>query len=492
MKSMLPIHLLVLAISAAQVFSAEVWVSKYMGSMSNARAMAVVAQELQARGHEIVYFLDDHSVNATAIAEVSKGFEVVNYGGLGTAGWHAFNEEFLAMDDVSGVFHMFHTQVGSYCEDLVAAARKRAATKQPDLLLLDVTFTCSLFLKDALDAPALYVAPAGFCDPFFSEPFGVPMVVASGGLPFSGLTPHGLLQRVQDALMGAVGGLVFQKVGWTISRGRAALGLKPQDAATYRGILVNQMPWGLELARPIPPNVRMVGPLQARPAAPLSGDLGAWANSREFAYASVGTEVRLPAERMQYFVDVVEALGMRVLLKLSKEHASALKPLNNKDVRLAMGWLPQNDILGHHECRLFVTHGGLNGVLEASWHGVPMLAFDFGFGDQPGNINRAVRAGTAIRVDGAGSDVAAAAAAGRRAKALDTANLRAIIQAHPGPKGAAEAGEELIRFGDRHLVPPPSQGSLLVPLLCVVLAVSWRRSRLLGFGFLVMAAYLLA
>ena len=97
--------------------------------------------------------------------------------------------------------------------------------------------------------------------------------------------------------------------------------------------------------------------------------------------------MRLPAERMQYFVDVVEALGMRVLLKLSREHALVLKPLG-KAVRLVTGWFPQNDVLGHPECGLFVTHGGLNGVLEASWHGVPMLAFDFGFGDQPENINR--------------------------------------------------------------------------------------------------------
>lgn len=36
-------------------------------------------------------------------------------------------------------------------------------------------------------------------------------------------------------------------------------------------------------------------------------------------------------------------------------------------------WLPQNDLLGHPNVRLFVAHAGTNGLGEALFHGVPML-----------------------------------------------------------------------------------------------------------------------
>ena len=38
-----------------------------------------------------------------------------------------------------------------------------------------------------------------------------------------------------------------------------------------------------------------------------------------------------------------------------------------------MSSLPQNDILSHSKTRLFVTHMGNNGQIEAVYHGVPML-----------------------------------------------------------------------------------------------------------------------
>ena len=55
-------------------------------------------------------------------------------------------------------------------------------------------------------------------------------------------------------------------------------------------------------------------------------------------------------------------------------------------------WLPQNDILGHPKTRLFIGHAGMNGMLEASYHGVPMICVPF-FGDQFDNAVMAERVG---------------------------------------------------------------------------------------------------
>ena len=59
-----------------------------------------------------------------------------------------------------------------------------------------------------------------------------------------------------------------------------------------------------------------------------------------------------------------------------------------------LSWLPQNDILGHPKTRLFIGHAGVNGILESSYHGVPMICSPF-FGDQFRNAQTAKQAGFA-------------------------------------------------------------------------------------------------
>ena len=57
------------------------------------------------------------------------------------------------------------------------------------------------------------------------------------------------------------------------------------------------------------------------------------------------------------------------------------KSLHLGDNVKVSSWLPQNDILGHPKTRLFIGHAGMNGMLEAAYHGVPMICVPF-FGDQ--------------------------------------------------------------------------------------------------------------
>lgn len=55
-------------------------------------------------------------------------------------------------------------------------------------------------------------------------------------------------------------------------------------------------------------------------------------------------------------------------------------------------------ILAHPNTKAFITHGGLNSMIETAYYGVPILGIPF-FGDQYANVATAVSKGFAIGVN---------------------------------------------------------------------------------------------
>ena len=61
-------------------------------------------------------------------------------------------------------------------------------------------------------------------------------------------------------------------------------------------------------------------------------------------------------------------------------------------------WVPQQEVLGHPNTKLFITHGGLLSTQEATYHGVPLVGIPI-FADQNTNMKQAERAGYAVTID---------------------------------------------------------------------------------------------
>lgn len=61
-------------------------------------------------------------------------------------------------------------------------------------------------------------------------------------------------------------------------------------------------------------------------------------------------------------------------------------------------WLPQQDLLGHPNIKLFITQGGLQSFEEAVLNGVPLLALPF-IADQFGNAMRIEKLGIGLYLD---------------------------------------------------------------------------------------------
>ncbi|XP_045120213.1 UDP-glycosyltransferase UGT5-like [Portunus trituberculatus] len=125
---------------------------------------------------------------------------------------------------------------------------------------------------------------------------------------------------------------------------------------------------------PYTPTVVHAGGIHCRPAKPLPQDLQQWVASSGkpgFIYFSLGSLVpssEMPEKYLKVLVEVFGSLEQRVLWKWDDDTIENLPP----NVRLSK-WLPQQDILGHPQLRLFITHGGLFSTQEATYHGVPIL-----------------------------------------------------------------------------------------------------------------------
>lgn len=108
-------------------------------------------------------------------------------------------------------------------------------------------------------------------------------------------------------------------------------------------------------------------------------------------YFSLGTNLKsadLPPEKLSVFLSVFGSLKQRVLWKFE---SSAKFPPNV----MVKSWLPQSDILGHPNVKVFITHGGLFGTQEGVYRSVPLLGIPI-YCDQHLNMMKADAAGYAL------------------------------------------------------------------------------------------------
>ncbi|XP_072232379.1 UDP glucuronosyltransferase 5 family, polypeptide G1 [Leuresthes tenuis] len=141
-----------------------------------------------------------------------------------------------------------------------------------------------------------------------------------------------------------------------------------------------------EFPRPTMPNVVYIAGFQSKKAKPLSAELETFMQSsgeHGVVVMSVGTVVSaLPHETTEAIAAAFAQLPQKVVWRFEGE-----RPLSLGNNTLLVNWLPQKDILGHPKTRVFVAHGGTNGVYEAIYHGIPVLGLPLLF-DQFDNLHR--------------------------------------------------------------------------------------------------------
>ncbi|XP_070699343.1 UDP glucuronosyltransferase 5 family, polypeptide D1 [Pempheris klunzingeri] len=148
-----------------------------------------------------------------------------------------------------------------------------------------------------------------------------------------------------------------------------------------------------EFPRPTMPNVIYIGGFQCKPAQPLPADLEEFVQSageHGVIIMTLGTLVNaLPKQVAEEIASVFAKMPQKVIWRHIGERPTTLG--NNT---LIVEWMPQKDLLGHPQIKVFVAHGGTNGVQEAIYHGVPVLGIPLFF-DQYDNLLRLQERGAA-------------------------------------------------------------------------------------------------
>eukprot|EP00058_Branchiostoma_floridae_P006284 XP_002591772.1 hypothetical protein BRAFLDRAFT_123522 [Branchiostoma floridae] len=206
---------------------------------------------------------------------------------------------------------------------------------------------------------------------------GVPAPTCCFPVPFSGLgRVRTFRDRVQN-LAGYVATMVFGRAITAFYFDHLAKKYIGADA-TFVTALADTDLWlltehpGLDPVRPHMPNMVNIGGFMATPAKPLPQDLEDFMQGSDHGVIifGLGTFVKgVPAELAEVFASAFAQLPQRVVWRYDEKEPPRGLGKNTK----VMKWMPQNDLLGHPKTRLFMNHGGLNGLHEAVYHGVPMV-----------------------------------------------------------------------------------------------------------------------
>ncbi|XP_054881211.1 UDP-glucuronosyltransferase 2C1-like [Poeciliopsis prolifica] len=141
-----------------------------------------------------------------------------------------------------------------------------------------------------------------------------------------------------------------------------------------------------EFPRPTMPNMVYIGGFQCKEAQPLPDELEEFMQSsgdHGVVVMSLGTLVSaLPSDITEAIAAAFAELPQKVIWRFVGDKPSSL----GKNTKL-VNWLPQKDLLEHPKTKVFIAHGGTNGMYEAICHGVPVLGLPLLF-DQFDNLLR--------------------------------------------------------------------------------------------------------
>ncbi|XP_072449000.1 UDP-glucuronosyltransferase 3A1-like [Chiloscyllium punctatum] len=275
--------------------------------------------------------------------------------------------------------------------------------EQFDIALIDAFNPCSLLVAEKLHVHFVSVHAGNFVNWYLADlPSPVSYIPASRSM----LTDQmGFWERVKNSAM-FLGAWLTERILFTqfdqVIRTCFPVGSQPTLSELYlkAELSIYNTDFTMDFPRPLLPNMVYVGGLLSKPAKPLPQELEdiiSTVGDEGFVMVTFGS--MLASVTQQVVLEELNAAFSRIPQLVIWRHLHSRWPsevLPAPNVKL-VDWLPQNDLLGHPKVRLLVTHGGLNSLMEAVYHGVPVIGIPL-FGDQFDNMVRVEAKGFGLTV----------------------------------------------------------------------------------------------
>ncbi|XP_066274647.1 UDP-glucuronosyltransferase 2C1-like [Branchiostoma lanceolatum] len=370
-----------LTVLAVQVSRAANVAMMYELAGSHWARFVVIGDALLSRGHTVTVVAPEDIVTwihrgdgdpFTYLTFPEAGTREYLEGYIGKAWTRVLEQRYMYQQTWSHVSS--YRQASRRCQSLLSQGDLLDKLRQADIILGEPLTPCAAVVSSAVGVPSALLSvpmPASWLGS------GAPAPTCCYPVPFSGLgrvrtfrdRVHNLAGYVATMVLGrAITAFYFDHLAKKYIGTDATFVTALADADLW---LITEHP-GLDPVRPYMPNMVNIGGFMARPAQSLSLELEDFMQGSDHGVIifGLGTFVKgLPSHLAEVFAAAFAKLPQRVVWRYDGKETPRGLGNNTK----LMKWIPQNDLLGHPKTRLFVNHGGLNGLHEAIYHGVPMV-----------------------------------------------------------------------------------------------------------------------
>ncbi|KAM5192178.1 UDP-glucuronosyltransferase 3A1-like [Mantella aurantiaca] len=394
------VFLLIFVLHFAFIHGAKILTISFMGG-SHYLLMDEISRILHNNGHEVRMFLQYGDGNLPGYKQPPTPYPVTTYS-LDEKHLQEFMDMFTGMQKkfLQGRFGFdfvlkLVTELSYQCNMTLHQTEILNFLKEEhyDLAVVEAFNPCTLLVSEKLGLPFIAFFPGIMAN---ADRVGMPSPLSYTPLFQTHLTDQmDFFGRLKNTLHFFVS-LIIQKKLDSVFDGVIEEHFPAESRPNIADLHLKAELWlynidfTLEFPRPLLPHVQYIGGLLAKPVKPISQELEDFiSESGDSGFIVVTLGSMLSSLPLVEFVKEMNSGFAKIQQKVIWRYKRSNWP---PEVEIApnvkiMDWLSQNDLLGHPKLRLFVTHGGINSLLEAVYHGVPVLGIPL-FVDQNDNMIR--------------------------------------------------------------------------------------------------------
>ncbi|CAG0893692.1 unnamed protein product [Cyprideis torosa] len=389
------------------VTGANIWMIMTLGSRSHKNVFDPLIGELGARGHNVTFFNPFPGRGPRkGVKEIifPRGNELALQ--LGADMWRQEGKASGTGGLLKSLIYACKESCKAFFEWDEFQPYYKGLKGKPDLILLTLfNQPCLLAIPHKLDVPFAFISPHGL----------FPSNYRSIGLrPSPSFMPHpvgfidtdrmSFTERASNTLMWHILTFAFDwySGSWMdafLTEQNGGQPLTAHEVMKEASLFITNMAPAFDFPAPSLPVIVHAGGMHCRPPQPVAQEFEDWIKKgkKGFIYFSLGSAVKgtdMPEEFRGMFLNAFKKFPeYQIFWKWETEQMDGVPP----NVKLSK-WMPQQDLLGHKDIRLFITHGGLLSTQEATYHGVPVVGIAIG-ADQMLNMKKTEKGGAGLALE---------------------------------------------------------------------------------------------